>query len=196
MKILERMNDMPYPFDCITEFMFFETAIEPSDVILIPGGSHPQLMERAAELYHKGLAPYILPSGGPTPNVSSTEWEFLRDVGLSLGVPESSILREDKATNTFENARYSWKSLQHHRINPRKAILVCKSYFARRALLTYQVEFPNEVEFYVSSVTDKTGTTKDNWYLDEQKITYVMNELTKVGQYFKHHIPNWVNSKQ
>lgn len=24
-----------YPFDCITEFMFFETAIEPSDVILI-----------------------------------------------------------------------------------------------------------------------------------------------------------------
>lgn len=195
MKIRGRMNDLPYPFDCISEFMFFETAIETSDVILIPGGSHPQLMERAAELYHQGLAPYILPSGGPTPNVSSTEWEFLRDVGLNLGVPESSILREDKATNTFENARYSWESLQQLGINPRKAILVCKSYFARRALLTYQVEFPSEVEFYVCSVTDKTGTTRDNWFLDEQKVNYVMNELTKIGQYFKHHIPNWINNK-
>ncbi|WP_442601784.1 YdcF family protein [Paenibacillus sp. KN14-4R] len=187
---------MPYPFDCITEFMFFETVIEPSDVILVPGSSHPQLMEKAAELYHQGLAPYILPSGGATPNVPSTEWEFLRDVGLSLGVPESAILLEDKATNTFENARYSWQSLQQLKIHPKKEILVCKSYFARRALLTYQVEFPYEVQFYVCPVTDKTGTTRDNWYLDEQKINYVMNELTKVGQYFKHHIPNWVNRKE
>jgi len=66
---------MRYPFDCITEFMFFETGVEQSDLILIPGGSHPQLMERAAELYHQGIAPYILPSGGPTSHVNSTEWE-------------------------------------------------------------------------------------------------------------------------
>jgi len=186
---------MEYPFNCITDFMFFETGIEPSDVILIPGGSHPQLMERAAELYRQGLAPYILPSGGKTPNVSSTEWEFLKDVGLSLGVPEKAILREDKATNTFENARYSWLELQKQGIRLKKAILVCKSYHARRALLTYQVEFPQNIEFYVSPVTDKTGTTSDNWYLDEQKINYVMNELTKVGQYFKHHIPKWAANK-
>ncbi len=55
---------MGYPFDCITEFMFFETEMQPADLIMIPGGSHPQLMERAAALYHQGLAPLILPSGG------------------------------------------------------------------------------------------------------------------------------------
>ncbi|MDQ6423655.1 YdcF family protein [Paenibacillus sp. LHD-117] len=184
---------MTNPFDCITEFMFFETGIEPSEVILIPGGSHPQLMKKAAELYHRGLAPYILPSGGQSPKISSTEWEFLRAVGISLGVPENAILREDKATNTFENARYSWLELQQQGIRLRKAILVCKSYHARRALLTYQVEFPLNIEFFVSPVTDKTGTTSDNWYLDEHKINRVMNELTKVGQYFKQHIPKWVN---
>lgn len=32
---------MNYPFDCISDFIFVETAIEKSDVILIPGGSHP-----------------------------------------------------------------------------------------------------------------------------------------------------------
>lgn len=189
------MKDLTYPFDCITEFMFFETGIERSEVILIPGGSHPQLMERAAELYHQGLAPFILPSGGHTPYVSSTEWEFLRDIGLSHGVPENAILREDKATNTFENARYSWLELQQQGISLKKAILVCKSYHARRALLTYQAEFPRNIEFFVSPVTDKTGTTRNNWYLEEQKINYVMNELTKVGQYFKHHIPKWVDSE-
>jgi uncharacterized SAM-binding protein YcdF (DUF218 family) len=152
---------LAYPFDCITEFMFFETGIEPSDVILVPGGSHPQLMERASELFHQGLAPYILPSGGSTPNVSSTEWEFLRDVCVSLGVPERAILREDKASNTFENARFSWLELQQQGIRVKKAILVCKSYHTRRALLTYQVEFPQGIEFSVSPVTDKTGTTSE-----------------------------------
>ncbi|WP_314589826.1 YdcF family protein [Paenibacillus terrigena] len=187
---------MRYPFDCITEFMFFETGVEQSDLILIPGGSHPQLMERAAELYHQGMAPYILPSGGPTSHVNSTEWEFLRDVGIRLGVPEHAILREDRATNTFENARFSWKVIQEHGLVPKKVILVCKSYHARRALLTYQTDFPMDVIFYVSPVTDKTGTTKDNWFTEDTKIKYVMNELVKVGQYFVHHIPNWVNRER
>ncbi|WP_433921071.1 hypothetical protein [Paenibacillus taichungensis] len=34
---------MSYPFDCITEFMFFETTMDSADVIMVPGGSHPQL---------------------------------------------------------------------------------------------------------------------------------------------------------
>ncbi|MDR6880434.1 hypothetical protein [Bacillus sp. 3255] len=54
---------MSFPFDCISDFMFFETELGHSDVILIPGASHPQLMERAAMLYQQGIAPLILPSG-------------------------------------------------------------------------------------------------------------------------------------
>ncbi|MCM3781519.1 YdcF family protein [Neobacillus mesonae] len=176
---------MSLPFDCITEFMFFETEVGQADVILIPGSSHPQLMERAAVLYHQGLAPYILPSGGMTSNVTTTEWEFLKDAGVSLGVPSSAILKEDKAANTFENARFSLKVLQELGIQPQKVILVCKNYHARRALLTYQFLFPAETVFYVSPVIDKTGTTKDNWFLEENRIGYVMNELEKTGKYFR-----------
>lgn len=172
--------------------MFYDTEIATADVILIPGGSHPQLMERAADLFHQGLAPYILPSGGATLHVEKTEWDFLRNVGLTLGIPDSAILKEDKATNTFENSRFSWNVLQKMGIIPGKVILVCKNYHARRSLLTYQIDFPKETTFFVSPVIDKTGTTKDNWYLEETKIQYVMNELEKVGKYFKHHIPNWV----
>jgi uncharacterized SAM-binding protein YcdF (DUF218 family) len=179
---------MSFPFDCISDFMFFETELSHSDVILIPGASQPQLMERAAMLYHQGIAPFILPSGGANPYVKTTEWEFLRNVGVSLGVPPEAILKEDTATNTFENSRFSLEVLKQQGLIPKKVVLVCKNYHARRALLTYQVVFPRETVFYVSPVIDKTGTSKDNWFLDEDKIRYVMNELEKVGKYFRHAI--------
>ncbi|MGO4501018.1 YdcF family protein [Paenibacillus sp. 2RAB27] len=127
-------------------------------------------LERAAMLYQQGIAPLILPSGGVTRHVETTEWEFLRNVGVSLGVPPQAILQEDKATNTFENARFSLKVLQEKGLNPKKVVLVCKNYHARRALLTYQIIFPRETIFYVSPVIDKTGTSKDNWFLDEDRI--------------------------
>ncbi|NOU98611.1 YdcF family protein [Paenibacillus planticolens] len=176
---------MSFPFDCISDFMFFETELGHSDVILVPGSRHPQLMERAAMLYQQGIAPLILPSGGVTQHFETTEWEFLRNVGVSLGISPQAILQEDKATNTFENARFSLKVLQDKGLNPKKVVLVCKNYHARRALLTYQIIFPRETIFYVSPVIDKTGTSKDNWFLDENRIRYVMNELEKVGKYFR-----------
>ncbi|WJH33764.1 YdcF family protein [Paenibacillus sp. CC-CFT747] len=176
---------MSYPFDCISDFMFFETEITPSDVILIPGGSHPQLMERAAELYHQGIAPYILPSGGATAHVQTTEWEFLRNLGVERGVPSEAILKEDQAANTFDNAWLSRQALDRKGIHPGKVVLVCKNYHARRALLTYQFHFPKETIFQVSPVVDRTGTTKANWFQDEARIAYVMNELEKVGRYFR-----------
>lgn len=176
---------MKFPFDCISDFMFFQTELNHADVILIPGASQPQLMERAAELYHKGFAPFILPSGGATPYVETTEWEFLRNLGVSLGVPPEAILREDQATNTHENARLSLGVLQTRGIQPKQAILVCKNYHARRALLTYQFIFPSDTSFSVSPVVDNRGITKENWFQDEGKIKYVMDELEKVGRYFR-----------
>src|SRR5512144_2595848 len=100
---------MQYPFDCISELVFVETDLERSDVIFIPGGSHPQLMEKAAGLYHQGLSPYILPSGGYNPSLTNykSEWSFLRATGLEFNVPEYAILKEDQAGNTFENADFS-----------------------------------------------------------------------------------------
>src|SRR5690606_23456480 len=176
---------MTYPFDCIRNFMFFDTELHSSDVILIPGARQPQLMQRAAELYHQGLAPIILPSGGQSKNSEPTEWEFLRDLGLALGVPSEAILKEDQATNTFENARNSLKVLQQAEIDAKKVLLVCKNYHARRALLTYQFVFPPDTEFYVAPVVDKTGITKDNWFQHEGRINVVMNELEKTGKYFR-----------
>ncbi len=69
------------PYDCITDFIFYETIIEKSDIILIPGGSHPEQMIKAAELFHNGMAPYILPSGGVNSRLRETEYEYSSSIG-------------------------------------------------------------------------------------------------------------------
>lgn len=46
---------MSNPLDCITEFVFIEHQPSKADFILIPGGSHDQLMVRAIELYKQGI---------------------------------------------------------------------------------------------------------------------------------------------
>lgn len=184
---------MTYPFDCISEFIFVETEVEKSDVILIPGGSHPQLMERAVELYNNGLACYILPSGGfnsKLPNYES-EWEYLKTIGTMLGVPEMAILKEDKAKHTFENAELSWKKIQSMNIDVKNVILVCKAFHSRRALLTYQSVFPSNVNFFVSPVVDMKGISKHTWFSNDEHINIVMGEVVKIGKYFEDKIINW-----
>lgn len=182
-----RMN---YPFDCISELVFVKTEIKTADIILVPGGSHPQLMEKAAELYNQGLAPYILPSGHFNPKIPeySSEWEFLKSIGVKLGVPEEKILKEDQASHTFENAEFSWGVIKENKLPVKKAILVCKAYHSRRALLTYQTVFPKDIEFFIAATPDKKEVTKDNWFLDEEKIKTVMGEVVKIGKYFEPYI--------
>ena len=177
---------MGFPIDCISNFVFACTAVKRSDVILVPGGSHPQLMQEAVRLYQSGFAQLILPSGGANSNLPNhdSEWQFLRDIGISLGVPAEVILKEDRASNTFENARFSYDVLTEKGVSIKRAILVCKAFHSRRALLTYQYSFPTEIEFFVAPVPDKRGITKDNWYLDTDSARIVMEEVKKIGSYF------------
>lgn len=183
---------MSNPFDCITEFIFVEMEVSPADVILVPGANHPQLMEKATTLYKQGLAPYILPSGGYKPHVGTTEWEYLKNIGIASGVPEEAILIEDKAQHTLENARFSLEVLHRKGISPKKVIIVCKASHSRRALLCYQAEFPKGCEILVSPCIDRYGITKENWFLSEVGIKRTMSEVKKIGAYFGDFIPSWV----
>lgn len=183
----------------ITEFIFVEDKPEKSDVIFIPGSGFPQLAEEAAKLYHQGLAPYILPSGrysvlnGKFAGVQEkkelydgeyeTEWEFLKEVLKKNHVSEEHILREDKATYTYENAIYSRKVTDCLGMKIKKAILCCKPYHARRSLLYYQLLYP-ETQFFVRPIQD-SDVKRENWYLTEKGIRLVFGEVQKIGEQFE-----------
>ena len=180
------------------EFIFAENKPEKSDIIFVPGNGYPQMAEKAAELFEKGMADWILPSGkysvvnGKFSGVLEksnvydkeygTEWEFLRDVLIKNGVPDQKILKEDQATFTYENAIYSRQVTDHAGLEIERAILCCKSYHARRCLMYYQLLYP-ETEFYVVPV-NADGITRENWRKNEEGIDAVTGELSRIVKQF------------
>ena len=177
------MNDVYEKFlKSSEEFIFAENKPEKSDIIFVPGNGYPQMAEKAAELFKKGMADWILPSGkysvvnGKFSGVLEksnvydkeygTEWEFLRDVLIKNGVPDQKILKEDQATFTYENAIYSRQVTDHAELEIERAILCCKSYHARRCLMYYQLLYP-KTEFYVVPV-NADGITRENWRKNEE----------------------------
>ena len=117
---------------------------------------------RFGKTWKEGFAPYVLPSGrystvlGHFAGVQDlaeqyggnyeTEWEFLRTVLQKNGVPEKAILREDKATYTYENALRSREVTDAAGIEVKKAILCCRNLHARRCILYYQLVYPRSEE--------------------------------------------------
>lgn len=165
-----------------------------ADVIFLPGGSYPELPERAAQLWKAGYAPYIVPSGKYSVTVGkflgakskahvygkeyATECEFYTDVLLSKGVAPESILPEAEARFTAENARFSRKVLDGAGIRPEKAILCCKGYHSRRCLMYYQLNFP-QTEFLIAPVY--VDVTRENWHRTERGQEKVLGELKRLG---------------
>lgn len=180
------------------EFIFAEDLPEKADIIFVPGNGYPQMAERAALLYKEGYAPYVLPSGrysisaGEFSGVLSktecyqgsykTEWEFLADVLECNGVPKEAILKEDQATFTYENALLSKKVTEQEGICVRKAILCCKTYHARRALMYYQKVFPDTKFFVCPSCPD--GIDRSNWNSTEEGVLAVTGEMTRIIRQF------------
>lgn len=169
------------PYKAISDFIFIEDTPKKADIIFVPGGSSPQLMEKACQLFLEGWAPYILPSGGKNSSLPQyeNEWQYFLSIAKKANIPEDRIILEDKATNTFENAKYSRIAIQNAEMRISKAILVCKSFHARRALLTYQYEFSKDIEFIVIPVIDNRGISKENWINDQLKINKVLMKFRK-----------------
>lgn len=182
----------------ISDYIFVSDAPEKVDAIFLPGGSHPELPEYAAELYHKGYAKWLIPSGGVSvkrnkwPGVRSkaelyngdyrSDYEFFIDVFVKNGVPTEVIIGEDKSGHTRDNAFLSRKVVDESGVEIKTALIVCKAFHARRCLMLYQMAFP-DVEIKVCPV-HCFNITKENWYMTEQGIDRVLGELARCGNQF------------
>lgn len=185
--------------DDITKFIFISDELKKSDIIFIPGGSYAEIAETAAMLWNERYASFILPSGKfgvnrgyfPGPRSKSnvynknyyTEWEFLNDVLIKNGVREKYILREDKATYTFENAMFSKKITDELDIDVNTAIICCKAFHARRCLMCYESVYPNTK--FIVYPTETQGINKYNWFNTKEGIDKVMGEVERCGSQFK-----------
>lgn len=192
--------------DEIGEFIFVEHQPEQADAIMIVGGSHPELGEKAADLWKAHYAPLILISGGvsiksgrfPGPKSKAerydkqydTEYDFYVDVLLKNGVAETAFAGENRSSYTKENAQFARELVDRRQFEINKAILICKAFHARRSLMAYQMAFPH-VEFFVSPIPG-FEITKGNWFVSDTGIQRVMGELSRCGNQF---VDDFLNHK-
>lgn len=183
----------------ITDFIFMDDTPEKCDIILIPGTSKSAITEKAAELFRAGYAPYVMPSGLYSSSLGrfaaenidnprytgeyATDFEYCKHILMKNGVPESAILREDRATNSMENAMYSAQAVKDAGIEVKRAIVCCQAFHARRAFLSYACHFGDTELIVVPTATQ--GITKDDWFKSEKGYKKVMGEVAKCGVYFK-----------
>ncbi len=182
----------------ISNFIFVSDDPEPADAIFLPGGSHPAQPEYAAELYLKGYAKWLVPSGGVSvkrdkwPGVRAkadiyngdyqSDCAFFTDVLVKNGVPVSAIVGEDQSGHTHDNAFFSRKTTDEKGLDIKTGLIVCKAFHARRCLMLYQLAFP-DASFKVCPV-HCYNITKENWYQSTEGIDRVFGELARCGNQF------------
>lgn len=130
--------------------------LQPADCIMVLGSHDLRVAERGAELWLQGYAPWLLLSGGLGRLTlglwQETEADKFARIALQMGVPAVNILIENRSTNTGENIAFSFDLLQERRIEVNRFILVQKPYMERRALATFEQQWPgHKVDFLVTS---------------------------------------------
>lgn len=95
----------------------------------IPSGSLVARVEQGAALFHAGLAPLLVLSGGGAAERAEAEVAYALATGL--GVPGGACLLETESRSTAENARHSARLLRERGI--REIILVTDPFHLLRA---------------------------------------------------------------
>lgn len=136
------------------DYMRMNMEQERADCIVGFGCYDEDIPRRAAELYHAGLAPWVVFSGGLGRNTSGlwsrSEAERFAAIAAAEGVPMSRIILEDKSTNSAENLLFTPKVLAEHGIRAEKIIAIHKPYMERRLWAAMGVYWPEVRAIYTS----------------------------------------------
>lgn len=97
------------------------------------GQGYEERVQQAVELYKKGYADKVIFSSGYTYRFK--EPLVMKALAISLGVPENSIILEDKARNTFENVGFTRQILVKNGWN--RILLVTAPYHMKRVYLVF-----------------------------------------------------------
>lgn len=171
----------------ITNYIFVSNKPCKADAIFVIGGSLPKAAELAAQLYKDGFSKTIIIGGKysikrdsfPLPEYK-TKYDFYKDILIKNGVNEADIYGEAQSEYTKQNAEFAKQVVGENNLSVNSAIIVCKSFHARRCLLFYQMFFP-DVDFKVVSF-DGFDVSKDNWHKTDYGKQRVFGELKRIKE--------------
>lgn len=163
-----------------------------ADVIVIHGGSTTknnklpllaqQRLTHGLFLWRKGLASYILVTGGET-QFNNVEAEVMANELITRGVPKNNILLEDKSSSTKENVINSVKILKKNNFN--SVLVVTSPYHSLRTTLVWKKFWPNK-NLTVSPAEKTIANEKVNPY---RALFSIVREYTALIWY---KLNNWI----
>ena len=146
--------DFIQPLQVIWDYLGMHQTPEQADCIVGFGNFNTNIARRAAELYHQGLAPVVLFTGGLGRNTEGLlpEPEAVRfaRVAMECGVPESAIVLEPESANTAENILFTRRLLEERGIPHERILGVHQPFMERRITAAMGVYWP-EQQFSVTS---------------------------------------------
>jgi len=161
-------------------FLVYDEPPRKADVIVVLSGDKGERTVKGAELFREKYAPYLLVSGGIVYH-KTTMAELMKEHAIELGVPEDSILVEDKADSTYENAVFTLDILKRKDFH--SAIIVSSNYHMRRVKLLFDREFRDSgiSLTYVAAADDQFRPTR--WWSSNKSIMITLTEYIKFFGY-------------
>ncbi|MBR1864451.1 MAG: YdcF family protein [Ruminococcus sp.] len=140
----------------------------------------------AVELFEQKRAPLILLSGGKVQETGigvMAEHIAMKKAALSLGVPESALLTEERSLTTAENFIFSNELIRERLPGCRTVILVTAAYHMRRALCMAKKLMPDLC--FVPCPVEKGSAAPAVWHDTPKGYKTVLDECEKFGYYIR-----------
>ncbi|MGF1721240.1 YdcF family protein [Vibrio kyushuensis] len=159
-----------------------------SDIIFVLCSNDLRVASHAAKLYHQGLAPHLLFSGGAgrfTEGIfDKTEAETFAAIARDCGVPSEAICMETKASNTGENVTFSYDLICQHDLEHKKILLVQKPFMERRSYATFMKQWPVTCEqLLVTSSGEKFFDYIDENMTLDKTLTALLEDYERIKTY-------------
>ena len=180
------------PLQVIWDYLCLNEPLEKADCIVGFGNFNTDIARRAAELYHQGLAPKILFTGGLGRNTEGLlpEPEAVRfaRVAMECGVPEEDILLEDRSTNTKENILFTRQLLEEKNLPHSHILGVHQPFMERRIKAAMGVYWP-ELHFSVTSpqvtIPEYLARAREQGVSEEASVSVIVGDFQRMDLYAK-----------
>lgn len=125
-----------------------------ADGLLLLGSHDMTVPALAADLWHQGLASWVMVSGAQgkitRESWQNSEAQMYAQALLASGIPESALHLEDQSTHTGDNLAFSLALMIQQKLAHGRLIIVSKPYMTRRVMAVMQLHYP-QVEYRCAS---------------------------------------------
>jgi uncharacterized SAM-binding protein YcdF (DUF218 family) len=153
--------------------------LERADAIVVISGDESQArLTEGVRLFRAGWAPKLIFSGAAEDGLLSNA-RTMEMSAVDLGVPQTAILLEPEAMDTFGNAVYTRRLMLANGM--RSAILVTSPYHLHRATLTFRSVFQGTDIRIIPRAAPDSAWRKVGWWNQQETRRLTVRELERIG---------------